>query len=506
MSRKTIIASFLTLALCIASAGTAAGANIDSSLITWDAAPGYHLTLTVSGGGQSQTLQFKDGESPSLSLTDEAGKLLADGSYTWQLTAAPALGKDERAILSEAREAGVALSAKSGARGYTESGYFAVSGGSFVTPSFEDVDAQKDQVYLDDLIVEGSACIGIDCANGENFSFDTLRLKENNLRIKFEDTSASANFPGNDWNLVANDSDNGGANRFSIEDVDGGKVPFTVEAGAPNHSLYVDDAGNIGVNTATPVVEFHITDGDSPTLRLEQDGSSGFQSQTWDIAGNEANFFVRDVNNGSKLPFKIKPNAPTDSLFVAANGDIGIGTASPSAALHVKRTGSDDELLMHLESTTATRADVKLTNSTDTWTISNPSNNVFSIDLDSSGLGTLFRIQPDGDVLVQGNLQVCLSGTGGGAACSTSNFPDYVFEEDYPLMPLDELKSFLAREKHLPKVPSIAEVAENGINMTQLQLSMLEKVEELTLYTLQQHQTIGELKAELEALKASMTE
>ena len=47
--------------------------------------------------------------------------------------------------------------------------------------------ALADQVILDDLIVDGSACIGFDCVNGESFGFDTLRLKENNLRIKFQD-------------------------------------------------------------------------------------------------------------------------------------------------------------------------------------------------------------------------------------------------------------------------------------------------------------------------------
>ncbi len=152
--------------------------------------------------------------------------------------------------------------------------------------------------------------------NGENFGFDTIKVKENNLRIKFEDTSNSASFPTNDWQLTANDSSNGGAEKFSIDDISGGRTPFTIEASAPSHSLYVDDAGRIGLGTSTPVVEVHVVDGDTPTLRLEQDGSSGFTQQTWDVAGNETNFFIRDVTNGSKLPFRIRPNAPGDSLFV----------------------------------------------------------------------------------------------------------------------------------------------------------------------------------------------
>ena len=115
-----------------------------------------------------------------------------------------------------------------------------------------------DQQILDDLIVGGSACIGFDCVNGESFGFDTIRLKENNLRIKFVDTSSSASFPSNDWQLTANETSNGGANKFSIDDVNSGRTPFTLEAGAPSHSLYVDDGGQIGLGTSTPVVEIHI--------------------------------------------------------------------------------------------------------------------------------------------------------------------------------------------------------------------------------------------------------
>ncbi|NOT57981.1 MAG: hypothetical protein HOP18_25535, partial [Deltaproteobacteria bacterium] len=85
-----------------------------------------------------------------------------------------------------------------------------------------------DEVIPDDLIVQGSTCTGFDCVNGESFGFDTIRLKENNLRIKFEDTSTGAGFPTNDWQLTANDSASGGASKFSIEDITGAKVPFTI--------------------------------------------------------------------------------------------------------------------------------------------------------------------------------------------------------------------------------------------------------------------------------------
>ncbi len=192
-----------------------------------------------------------------------------------------------------------------------------------------------DQVILDDAIIDGSGCFGQDCVNGEVFSFDTLRLKENNLRIHFQDTSNSASFPTNDWRIAINDSSNGGGNYFSIDDVDGGRSPFRIEAGAPSFSLYVEDYGRIGLGTSTPAVELHIVDGNTPAVRLDQDGSSGWPAQAWDVGGNEESFFIRDVTNDNTLPFRIKPGAKSNFLAIGPGGNVGIGTEEPEKALHV---------------------------------------------------------------------------------------------------------------------------------------------------------------------------
>ncbi len=188
--------------------------------------------------------------------------------------------------------------------------------------------AAADVVFPDDVIVQGSLCVGFDCINNEDFGFDTIRLKENNLRIKFMDTSVGA-FPTNDWQILVNDSASGGASKFSIEDVTGAKTPFTIEAGATTNSVFVDSTGRVGFRTSTPVLDLHVNTSNTPAHRLEQNNSGGFTAQTWDIAGNEANFFVRDVTSGSRLPLRIRPGAPTSSLDISATGDVGIGTASP---------------------------------------------------------------------------------------------------------------------------------------------------------------------------------
>jgi len=210
--------------------------------------------------------------------------------------------------------------------------------------------AAADFVIADDLIVQGSTCTGLDCVNNESFGFDTLILKENNLRIFFNDTSVSTGFPKNDWRLIANDSASGGASFFAIEDSTAGRQLFRVTAGAPANAIFVDASGRVGLRTATPLLHIHLRTGDTPAYRLAQDASSGFTAQTWDIAGNEANFFVRDVTGGSRLPFRIRPGAPTSSIDINAVGNVGIGTASPANKLSVQ-TASNVNGLEHTDGT-----------------------------------------------------------------------------------------------------------------------------------------------------------
>ncbi len=210
--------------------------------------------------------------------------------------------------------------------------------------------AAADQVIPDDLIVQGSTCVGLDCVNNELFGFDTLRLKENNTRIKFDDTSTSPGFPADDWQLTANDLPSGGLNKFSIENVTRSQIPFTVVGGAPTDLVFVASNGKVGLRTSTPVLDVHVSTSDTPAHRLEQTAAGGFSAQTWDIGANEANFFVRDVTGGSRLPFRVRPGAPTSSIDISASGSVGIGTASPAKLVHLN---GNNTATMRLQDTSA---------------------------------------------------------------------------------------------------------------------------------------------------------
>jgi hypothetical protein len=351
------------------------------------------IELTVSyANGQVARRTFEGGEYPRFDLGASWCPEVIDGTYTYELRAIfdvkpnPEIRQEEcegryqqapviqnghfyvlrgsielRDVQEEGQKRSAASSAAqpiSSAGGpstepgdnhpRSDSGVFSTSGNQ--------ISSAQDICYNDDLIVDGSLCVGFDCTCGYSFGFDTIVLKENNLRIFFDDTSTASSFPRNDWRIIINDSANGGGSYFGVEDATAGRRVFSVEAGAPSHSLYVDDGGRIGVRTSTPSVELHVKDGDTPALRLEQDGSSGFAPQTWDVAGNETNFFIRDVTNGSALPFRIQPGTSSNALTVKSTG-IGIGTWSPANSIHVL-TNSSTNAKLYLERTSGAQGQV----------------------------------------------------------------------------------------------------------------------------------------------------
>ena len=198
--------------------------------------------------------------------------------------------------------------------------------------------ARADVVVPDDQDVQGSLCAGLTCADGEVFGpSDTVKLKTEDPGLLFDDTSSGGVADG-DWALQANDLGSS-ANAFFLRDITGSKTPFSVFAGAPTDSLKVAGNGNIGLGTDAPALDLSIRTGDTPAIRMEQTNGSGFTAQTWDVGANEANFFVRDLTGGSRLPFRIRPGAATSSLDIAANSNVGFGTASPAFPLDAVKTG-----------------------------------------------------------------------------------------------------------------------------------------------------------------------
>jgi hypothetical protein len=82
--------------------------------------------------------------------------------------------------------------------------------------------------------------------------------------------------------------------------------------------------------------------------------------------------------------------------------------------------------------------------------------------------------------------------------------PDYVFEKDYTLMSLEEIKAFIEKHKHLPEVPSAKEMETNGVNLSEMNMILLKKVEELTLHLIKQDELNKNQLSRIEQLESEM--
>ncbi len=279
--------------------------------------------------------------------------------------------------------------------------------------------APRTLVHSGDSTIQGGLCVGFDCSSNEPMGFATIKIEENNLRIAAADSSTVSGFPTTDWQIEFNSSSSGGGNYFMVRDcgsggaagsVDstcGGTPMLTIEGGADNESIHVDSSGNqggnVGFGTANPVVDLHALSGNTPTLRLEQDNSSGFTPQSWDMAGNESNFFIRDVTNGSALPFRIEPGTASNTLYLDNTENIGIGTTAPQDDIHIRDDGP---------------ARVRLENTVNgvTWIIgSNSAGDIIISDVGDAN--TEMLLDQNGNLTIFGNLTIqgiCSDSNGGG--------------------------------------------------------------------------------------------
>jgi len=193
--------------------------------------------------------------------------------------------------------------------------------------------------------------------------------------------------------------------------------------------------------------------------------------------------------NSSEL--KLQRNGST-KFIIATDGNIGIGTTTPSTVLEVK--GNDNN---------GTTATLKIISGTQNLLLdgneidsdialylnNNVGNDVIiangggDVGIGTTTIPTGYKLAIQGKAIME-EVKVELN----------TNWPDYVFSDNYQLRSLTELESYIKENKHLPGIPSQKEVQEEGILLGKMQGKLLEKIEELTLYVI-------DLKKEIEALK-----
>jgi hypothetical protein len=202
-----------------------------------------------------------------------------------------------------------------------------------------------------------------------------------------------------------------------------------------------------------------------------------------------------------------------ETYMTINNGNVGIGTTNPSQRLHL--VGAASTYLNLEKPADSNEAGVVFSRAGTTlfYLYNDDTNNALKIQ--ASGLNGEVDATPRMQFPLN-NKNIYMAESGGNVGIGTTdpkgyrlavagkaiaeeivvklqaNWPDYVFEKNYNLRPLAEVENFINQNKHLPEVPAAKEMEANGVNLGEMNMLLLKKVEELTLYVI-------ELKKENEA-------
>jgi hypothetical protein len=197
----------------------------------------------------------------------------------------------------------------------------------------------------------------------------------------------------------------------------------------------------------------------------------------------------------------VRPGAPTSSLDISNDGDIGMGIAAPTSALHLARaTGPIGVRLERTTGTVATKTNWVIFNEETTGRLHFTDDTAVPalrvpFKLGRNGVLNLLRVgvlatdmvDINGNLTVTGNITV--AGTVG---------PDYVFAPGFALPSIDEHAAQMIRDRHLPKVgPARVEDGHGVIDLGAVSHGMLEELEYAHLYIAQLDDTVGKLQGEL---------
>lgn len=318
-----------------------------------------------------------------------------------------------------------------------------------------------------------------------------------------------------DWNIFANREDQklhfsfwsshllgSHSQRNDSNENDIGNTRMTLQSNgflglgtkSPTHILHVKTANAVGLLESTTNTAY---------LRLSTNEGLGNRVEYTNRAGGRASIWVAGAGVG-------------DAFNVLKNGNVGVGTIAPTRKLQVEGSFQLNGDL-HLANDRDMHGLDLLVGYNDLRLLGGPSTATAHLYITTQGRVGIGNTVPTEILDVTGNVKASGSLTAASATINgtvtadrvvlnVGSFPDYVFADDYKLMSLKEVSAYIKTHKHLPNVPSEAEVVAKGMSVGQINTVLMEKIEELTLHTINQEEKMERQQATIDMLIKELTE
>jgi len=323
-------------------------------------------------------------------------------------------------------------------------------------------------------------------AYGQNFTTDITVTSDSGAELNLNNTTS-----GTTWQVVS-----GAGGGLEIGNVTGNMT----DSDAP---LYIKSNGDLGLGTIYPSSNLHIielaTSGLNHVMnRWETSSGGGISLRVSDLSIANPEWQL-NTYSGESISFS---QGGTRKMSIHPSGFVAIGDITPSEELHIYGTtridhSAKEAITFGYEGVSGGSQSIGSNSNGDLIlsahaTISGNEHLVIQQNTGNIGIGIE---SPNSKLVVDGKIR------SEEVKVEIIDGPDYVFEPDYELRTLKETKEYIVKNKHLPEIPSAKEMEKNGVELGDMNMRLLKKIEELTLYQIQLMEEMEAMKKELQELK-----
>ena len=246
------------------------------------------------------------------------------------------------------------------------------------------------------------------------------------------------------------------------------------------------------------------TTNQNPVLAWYRPTGTGATAYPWHFEAQSSSFHIKTGSHANIGSETVSP-----IMTFKSNGNIGIGTTTPGHKLDVAgsaRFGVNKGLILYDDPANSVLRSINnhfhlITNrDQDDIYFRTGNSAAFRMTIKGSGNIGIGTTSPKEKLSVNGKIRAKE------VKVEITNWPDYVFEKDYQLPSLSDVQKHIATKGHLPNMPSATAIKEQGAALGELNVKLLEKIEELTLYTLDQEAQLQKQQSIIETLNARLSQ